>query len=220
MVPAMIEFDLNAPSSRFTIRLGMAVQLGPKWMENSEGKVDFARTAIASEFGDGWLKSEPDIGEVRVLDGSQGRGAGGWIPVLEWLGINAAEGLVGLTAAGAARAGLKRIRARIEEARSKGHRVMVSRGLAASLAMDHVFETTDETEVLHVEIAQEPSVLGGRPPSETSYTGLEPWIVSLVNGSRRMRYVLVVSAEGDIEGCIAVPAEAFEAMFGLLPPTG
>ncbi len=96
---------------------------------------------------------------------------------------------------------------------------MVSRGLAATLAMEHVFETTDETEVLHVEVVQEPSVLGGRPPSETSYTGLEPWIVSLVNGSRRTRYVLVVSAEGDIEGCILVAAGEFEPMFGLLPPT-
>lgn len=219
MVGTMVEFDLDAPRSRFTMRPGIAVVLGPEWMEGSEGKVNFARTAITSEFGEAWLQPDPDIGEVQILDGSLGRGASGWIPVLEWVGLHAAGGLIGLGASEAARAGIKRIRAKIDEARSRDHRVMVSRGLAATLAMEHVFDTTDESEVLHVEIAQEPSVLGGRPPSETSYTGLEPWLVSLVNGSRRMRYVLVVSAEGDIEGCIAVPAEAFEAMFGLLPPT-
>jgi hypothetical protein len=70
-----------------------------------------------------------------------------------------------------------------------------------------------------VEFVQEPSSLGGRRPTETSYTGLEPWVVSLVNEPRRMRYILVVSAEGEIEGCIAVEAGPFEAMFGLLPPT-
>jgi hypothetical protein len=188
-------------------------------MERSEKQTGVARTAIGTEFGDDWLEEDPDIGEVRVLDGVQGRGAAAWIPVIEWLGLHAAGGLVGLGAGEAARAGLKRIRAKIERARSEDHRVMVSRGLAANLAMEHVFEMTDEMEVLHVEIAQEPSVLGGRPPSETSYTGLEPWIVSLVNGPRRTRYVLVVSAEGDIEGCISVAAGEFEPMFGLLPPT-
>lgn len=85
--------------------------------------------------------------------------------------------------------------------------------------MEYVFEETDERQVLHVEAVQEPSVLGGRPPSELSYTGLEPWIVSLVNGSRKTRYVLVVSPEGDIEGCITAPAGEFDYMFGLLPPT-
>ncbi len=213
------QFDQEPPGSRFTMRLGLAVQVGRQWREQSEKQSGVARTAIGAEFGADWLEADPDIGEVRVLDGVKGRGAATWVPVIEWLGMNATGGLVGLGASQAARAGLKRIRAKIEKARSDDHRVMVSRGLAATLAMEHVFETTDETEVLHVEIAQEPSVLGGRPPSETSYTGLEPWIVSLVNGSRRTRYVLVVNAEGDIEGCIAVAAGKFEPMFGLLPPT-
>ncbi len=86
------------------------------------------------------------------------------------------------------------------------------------LAMEHVFETTDETDVLQIEFAHEPSSLAGRPLSETSYTGIEPWIVSLVNGSRKTRYVLAVSPEGDIEGCIATPVGAFEAMYSPLSP--
>ncbi len=96
---------------------------------------------------------------------------------------------------------------------------MVSRGLAAAVAMEHVFEVTSETQVLDVEFAQEPSVLGGRPPPETSYTGLEPWIVSLVNGSRRTRYIVIVAPDGEVGGFIAVSAGEFEPMFGLLPPT-
>lgn len=173
--------DLDAPGSRFRMQLGMAVQLGPEWTEHPDnGRNDFAQTAVRAELGDSWLEADPDIGEVMVHNGSQGRGAAGWIPVLEWVGLNVAGGLIGITAEEAARAALQRIRAKIEQVRLEGHRALVSRGLAATIAMDHVFATTDEAEVLHVEVAQEPSVLGGRPPTEISYTGLEPWIISLV----------------------------------------
>lgn len=214
-----LQFDLDAPGSRFTMSLAFAVGFGHEWSEHAEGKTDYARTAIATELGKSWLGPDPDLGKVNVLDGVQGRGAAGWIPVLEWLGLHAAGGLVGLGASQAARAGIRRLRERLRQAKAAQHRPLVSRGLAAALAMEHVFEETDETQVLHVEFAHEPSVLGGRPPTEPSYTGLEPWIVCLVNGSRRMRYALVVSAEGDVEGSIAVAAGEFEPMFGLLPPT-
>lgn len=83
--------------------------------------------------------------------------------------------------------------------------------------MQYVLENTEER-VLDAEFAQEPSVLGGRPPSEASYTGLEPWIVSLVNGTRRMRYVVVVSAEGEIQGMAAAEAGKLDPIYGLLPP--
>lgn len=177
-----------------------------------------AALAIAVELGSEWLESDPELGEARAVDGVHGRGAAGWTPVLEWLGSHAAGGVVGLAAGQTARAGIERIRDRIRKARSKDYRVLVSRGLAAFLAMEHVFETTDESGVLNVEFVQEPSLLGGRPPSEMSYTGLEPWIVSLVNGSRKSRYVLVVSPEGEIQGCIVAKAGKFDPMYGLLPP--
>ena len=212
-------FDLEAPGSRFTMRLGFAVQVDHKWADRAETeRSGVARIVIEHEFGNQWIERDPALGDTKVVDGSHGRGASGWIPVLEWVGLSASQGLVGLAVAEAARESIRRIRSRIEQTKSTDHRVLVSRGLAAALAMEYIFETTDETQVLHVEFAQEPSVLGGRPPTETSYTGLEPWIVVLVNGSRRNRYVVVVSAEGAIEGCISVPATDFEAMFGLLPP--
>lgn len=213
------EFDLEAPGSRFTMRPAVAIQVAREWTERSEREPAIARTALEGEFGEGWLEDDADIGEPRVLDGVRGRGAAAWIPIVEWLGLHAAGGVVSLGAGQVAREGIRRIRDRVREAKSSGHNVMASRGLAAVLAMEHVFETSDETEVLEAEFVQEPSGIGGRLPSETSYTGLEPWIVSLVNESRRTRYLLVVGPEGDIEGCITAPMGPFEAMYGLLPPT-
>jgi hypothetical protein len=201
------------------MRPAVAIQVGREWSERSEHEDGVAPTALTVEFGEGWLEDDADIGELRVLDGVRGRGAATWIPILEWLGLHAAGGVVGLGASQLAREGIRRIRDRVRAARSSGHKVMVSRGLAAVLATEHVFETSDETEILQTEFVQEPSGIGGRPPSETSYTGLEPWIVSLVNESRRTRYLLVVGPEGDIEGCIRAPMGLFEAMYGLLPPT-
>lgn len=157
------------------------------------------------------------MGEISVLDGVQGRGAASWIPIIEWLGDKAGGGLVGLAVSKAALAGIERIRTKIEEARSGGRRVMVSRGLAVRLAADHVFATTEETGVLQVEFAEEPSSIAGRPVTETSYTGFEPWIVSLVNESRKTRYLLTVDPEGGIQGCFPTPMGEFEAMFSPVP---
>lgn len=196
------------------MRPALAIQFGGQWREESETRSGVARDAISADFGEEWLARDDVLGEVEAIDGVRGRGAAGWIPVLEWIGFQVA----GLGVAEGARAAIRRIRERIKEAEAKGHRVLVSRGLAAALAMEHVFETTTETEMLNVEFVQEPSVLGGRPPSETSYTGLEPWIVSLVNGSRCMRYVLVVSAAGEVQGIAQAEAGEFDPNFGLLPP--
>jgi hypothetical protein len=210
--------DLEAPGSRFTMRPAFAIQVGHEWMDRSEQEAGVAGRALAAEFGERWTADDPDIGETRVLDGIQGRGAAAWIPVLEWLGLHAAGGVIALGASQALRESVRRISGKIKEARSSEHRVMVSRGLAALLAMEHVFKTTRETEVLQVEFAHEPSSLAGRPLTETSYTGIEPWIVSLVTGSRKTRYLAVVSPEGEIEACIATPVGALETTCSPVPP--
>jgi hypothetical protein len=200
------------------MRPGFSIQIGGDWREKSEREPGVASFAIAAELGSEWLVLDPELGEARAVDGVHGRGAAGWIPVIEWLGLNAAGGVISLAAGQAARRGIERIRDKIGKARSEDYRVLVSRGLAALLAMEYVFETRDESEVLSVEFVQEPSVLAGRPPSEVSYTGLEPWIVSLVNGSRKIRYILVVSPQGDIQGCIVAQAGKIDPLYGLLPP--
>lgn len=206
------QFDQEAPGSRFTMRPAFAVQVGSEWRERSEHERGVARRAISAEFGDAWLSNDPDLGEIRILDGVRGRGAAGWIPVLEWVGMHSAGGVVSYGAGQAA----KRIWAKLCEAKSRGHRVMISRGLAALLAIRHVMQESSELEVLTAEFVREPSSVAGRPVSETSYTGFEVWIVSLVNESQTTRYLLAISPEGDVEGCIPVPMGEFEAMFS--PP--
>lgn len=213
-------FDLEAQGSRFTIRAALAIQVGPDWIDRSEREAGVARRAVSTLFGDDWPGDDPDMGEVSVLDGAQGRGAANWIPIIEWLGDKAGGGLVGLAVGQAALAGIERIRTKIEEARSGGHRVMVSRGLAVRLAADHVFAATRETGILQAEFAEEPSSIAGRSVTETSYTGFEPWIVSLVNEARRTRYLLAVDPEGEIQGCLATPMGKFEPMFSPVPPAG
>ena len=182
------------------------------------GEQGAAEAAVRSLLGDEWLDDDPDLGEVTAIDGVQGRGAAGWIPVLEWIGDAAGQGLVGFTVASGVHAAVQRIRDKLKGARSNGRRMLVSRGLAAALAVDYVFEHTGETRVLDVEAADEPSAFGGRERSETSYTGLEPWIVILVTRDRAQRYLVGVSASGEVHGLVIMPMGAFDGMFGLLPP--
>ena len=212
-------FDLEAQGSRFTIRPAFAIQVERDWIDKSEREAGVARRAVSTEFGDDWAADDPDMGEILVLDGAQGRGAAGWIPIVEWLGDKAGGGLVGLVVGKAALAGIARIRTKIEEARSDGRRVMVSRGLAIRLAAEHVLTATDETGVLQVEFANEPSSMAGKPVTETSYTGIEPWIISLVNESWKTRYLLTVGPEGDVQGCLATPMGKLEAVFSPPAPT-
>lgn len=198
------------------MRPAFAIRVDREWVGRSERETGVARRAVAIELGAEWVADDADLGEVKVLDGVQGRGAAAWIPVVEWMGLQVASGLMGQ----AALVGIERVWAKIQDARSGEHRVMVSRGLAATLAMRHVFETTNEKDLLQVEFIYEPSMLAGRPLTETSYTGIEPWIVSLVNGSRKARYLVAVNPGGDVEGCIATPVGTFEAMYSPLPELG
>ncbi len=209
------QLDLEAPGSRFTMRPAFAVQPGPEWRERSEREKGVARRAISAEFGDAWLSSDPIAGDVRVFDGVQGRGAAGWVPVLEWLGIQSTGGVISYGAGQIA----GRIWDKVREARSAGHRVIISRGMAALISSEYVLREIGEPEIVVCEFVHEPSALAGRPVSETSYTGFEIWIVSLVNESLTTRYLLAVTPDGEVEGCVPVPMGEFEAMFSPLSPS-
>jgi hypothetical protein len=136
------------------MRPAFAVQVKREWIDKSERETGVARRALLTEFGDGWVADDPELGEMSVLDGTRGRGAANCIPVIEWLGDRAGGGLVALAVSKAA--------------------------------------------------------------PETSYTGIEPWIVSLVNESRTTRYLLTVDPQGDAQGCLATPMGKFEAMYSPL----
>lgn len=197
------------------MRAALAIQVDQhKWGLGSNR----AGAALAAELGDGWATAETDLGDAEVLDGVQGRGAASWIPIVEWLGIHAAGGVVGGATWKAVLASYRQLRNKVEQAREKGHRVRVSQGLAVMLAALYVADDRSEKEPLQLEFVAEPSYLAGRPITETSYTGFEPWLVSLVDRERKNRYLLVVGPEGDIQGCVVTPIGQFEAMFSPVQP--
>src|ERR1700733_1405585 len=150
------QFDLEAAGSRFTMRAALAVQVDQqKWRLGSGG----SRRALAAELGEGWATDERDLGDAEILDGSQGRGAANWIPVIEWLGVTAAGGVVGGASWAAVVAPYRQLRRKVDDAKARGHRVRVSRGLAVILAADHVVDQFGKKGPLRLEFVDEPSLL-------------------------------------------------------------
>lgn len=174
-----------------------------------------AETAIKAEFGN-WPGADRDLGKPTVIDGSHGRGTSGWIPVLEWTFDLASKGLAWTVirkVAGEIRAAIETARAKSGYRADHSHRVLVSRGLAVILACAHIYEETEEREQLRLEVAQEPTILSGNRPTEISYTGIEPWIVLLVNDSLTKRYMLTVSPHGEVLGYLCTAMDKWETMF-------
>lgn len=82
--------------------------------------------------------------------------------------------------------------------------------MAVLLAIAHV-HASGELGPLRVEAAEETTTIAGRTPSERNYVGYEPWIVLLV--SRTTRYLVIVSANGDIAVSLAVPMSDAEVHY-------
>jgi hypothetical protein len=61
--------------------------------------------------------------------------------------------------------------------------------------------------------ASEPSSIAGHDITETSYVGLEPWIVLIRNTERELRYVVVVMPDGTVSGRLQISMLPYEAMF-------
>jgi hypothetical protein len=141
-----------------------------------------------------------ELGEPTIVDGSVGRGASGWAPVIEWardIGI----GVLG----SAAWDGIKRAASRATELqrdlKSKRVQFSVSRGYAALLAVDHVLTAGNATEAtLVVDMVDELSALSGYEVTEPNYVGSEPWLVVLADQSQARRFLVVVGADGTVLG--------------------
>jgi hypothetical protein len=207
--------DLSQPGSRFTDRVALAIV-------TREG-VDY-RTADggdAQEIVARTLRGVPDeemsaLGKRTPVDGSIGRGAAGWIAVLEF----ARDMVIGGVVAGAAWDGVKlaarQLKDLLARLRQDDVRVMVSRGAAAAIAIQHIIDQ-GETAILDVEVVTDPLAMAGREPTELSYVGLEPWIVSVVDEKRTYRHIVSVSPTGEVLSAMRFPMGEFEQMFGLLP---
>lgn len=209
-----VPFDLEARGSRYTLQMAIAVPPGGMWMGRAERQeTNVARNAVEDVLGQGWLAGEGALDPPEVFDGSAGRGAANWIPVLEWARDNALDGIAQGLAWEAAKVLYKRIKNRNEGDAP----ILVSRGLAANLAAIYVSEAFDLRQALLLEFAQEPSFLAGRLPTEPSFTGLEPWLISVVEEGLAARYIVAVSPHGDIQGCILLPLGEGERLYFTLP---
>jgi hypothetical protein len=212
------KFDPEHSAGRFNPHLAVAI-LAP---EPDPSVYNSREDVVVQQAGDWVLGEDEALGKPRAVDGSIGRGAEGWAPVVEW-GVNAiGQGIIDLVLAASAVRILRRLRRRSVDRGgdepSDPPRFYISRGMAAAVAADHVASTLGDPGPLEVEGVEEPSSIAGAPAIETSYVGFEPWVVLLRNVQAERRYYVVVAPDGEVMGDITTPLLEFEAMF--LRPVG
>jgi hypothetical protein len=206
------DFDPEKPAGRFNPHVAVVVLVG----QPDPIAYPSREAAVAEHVGDWLLQPDDTLGEPRTVDGSTGRGAEGWAPVVEWA-INAvAEGVVDLMIAAAVGRLLDRLRrARYDTAgeAEDSPRFFISRGTAAAVAADHVASAFHDEGPLEVEAVEEPSSIAGLPVSEVSYAGDQPWVVLLRNAAAERRYYVVVAPDGEIMGSLDTPILEPEGYF-------
>jgi hypothetical protein len=175
---------------------------------------------ITEALGAQALEPSGVLGDAQAVDGSDGRGANAWAPILEWSLNTIGQGVIGTAAWLAIAEAGAHVRALLSSARQGDVHVNVSRGAAAAIALHHVRTAVGEQDLLWVEAAEEPSALRHEGPGELNYVGIEPWIVSLVNANGTKRYIVVVSPQGDIEGAMKLPIGELERTYGRFAPRG
>jgi hypothetical protein len=181
-LPDDLEGDLNSSGTRFGMQAAIAVPVPEEEWGVYEAKPE---EALREFVGDWLLEEQDELGRGNPVNGAAGHGADAWIPVIEFVAINAASGVV-TAAAGMA---FRRVWRRMMDAR-RGRRVpalYVSRGGAATLAAAEAAERYDEAGSLEIEAVEEPSSIAGREVWTMSYVTLEPWIVLLRNREERIR---------------------------------
>jgi hypothetical protein len=134
------DFDPESPRGRFNPRLAIAVVVPEYDWETYGWEGESVAEAVRQRAGGWLLKSDEKLGEPRTVGGSVGRGAEGWIPVVEWTANAIGQGAVDLLIAAAAAQIIRRLRRGDDGAKDqKGPpHFYVSRGMAAALAADDV----------------------------------------------------------------------------------
>jgi hypothetical protein len=205
--------DPDAAGSRFTLRPAFAVLTRPNGASrfNTGDDTGDAQAVVNDALGASAELAAPVLGRPKVIDGSHGRGASGWAPIVEWA--------VDLVVAGIAwdvlKQSTRQLRTLVSRLRGSGVRIAISRGSAALLAIEHVLSATDESGVLDIEAIDEPSAYAGRSVTELSYTEIEPWLVSLVNETLTMRYVVAIGPDGEVLDHMALPISDAERLYGV-----
>ena len=210
--------DPEKPGSRFTWRPGLAVLAG-EVSERRRGSGLTAEDVIEDVVGE-WILEETELGKPKVIEGSIGRGAEGWAPVLEWVGLAAGSGIIGGLAWESVKTIARAASRTVEKLRQKGGgkpTVFVSRGWALLSAIDAILEK-DSDAILSLEAVDEPSSFGEYPTPELNYVGIEPWVVLLVDLPAKKRWIVVVRPTGEIAGMIETPLEDYEDAYLRLEP--
>jgi len=194
------------PGSRFDVRPALAISTG----EHGDGAD--AEDVIRNDVGDWVLQPDTPLGQPEAVNGSAGRGASAWVPVVQWVGEAIANNVVDIAVGVALGKVLDRLREwrKSREAEGKYAGVEVSRGAAALLAGADLAREFGEHGPLEVEAVEEPSSIAGYDVAELSYVGLEPWIVLLRNMHEEVRYVVIVLPDGDVAGRLRIPFLEFE----------
>jgi hypothetical protein len=133
--------------------------------------------------------------------------------VLEWAGAAAGAGVIGALSWEATKAmarGTARIIGRFRNRPEA--KAYVSRGFATLIALDAVLRR-NESAILAVEAADEPSAFGEVPTPELNYVGIEPWVVLLVDFAAKRRWIVVVRPTAQVIGMLEVPLEEYEEMY-------
>ena len=173
---------------------------------------DSATEALARHFGDWIYDEQEELGKGQPESGSNGRGAGGLAAILTFIGLHArAESFRSLRAMAWKRFVQK---ARKPE-RGRPHRLHVSRGGAAYLAVAEIAERFGEKGPLEVEAVEEPSSIAGRS-SELSYVGLNLGGSAAQRKDRKRYCRRDESRGGDVLGSWRLEMDEYEEMF--LPP--
>jgi hypothetical protein len=196
---------------RFTTDAAVAIATG----EYGEGDDALAEKVIRESVGEWLLEDEPRLGRPQAVGGSAGRGAAGWAAVAHWLADAIANNVVDIAVGAALAKTLGRLREwrKQREGEGKHGGIEISRGAAALVAAADVASEFGERGPLEVEAVEEPSSVAGRPVSELSYVGVEPWIVFLRNVEQEVRYIVVVNPDGVVAGRLRLPFLEFEGMF-------
>jgi hypothetical protein len=205
------DLDVEGSFGRFNPKLAVAIPMrvpGPEPYGTAE-------RAVLEGVGEWILEGDTALGKARTVDGSTGRGAEGWAPVVEWTANAIGQGIIGLALAGAAAEVLRRLRRR-EPPTDRNFQpvnLYISRGMAAAVAADTVGSSFDERGPLVIEAVEEPSSIAGVAVFDLGYVGAEPWVVLLRNEESERRYYVIVAPDGEIMGAIQTSLLEFERMF-------
>jgi hypothetical protein len=206
--------ERDSAGSRFYGQPGFAVLRGEDGSDPSgfDGDSGDAMARVRSALGE-VPKVDPQLGTPQVGDANYGRGASSWTAVVEWVLEAAGQGVIGLLVTAPLIAAARRFEQIKQRMRSRRASFLVNRGGAALIALNDVHGEAPSDSELWLESAEEMSTAAGRELSETNYVGADSWLVFIVDFTHSLRYVRIISPEGEVAGRTTTSLNDVELMY-------